>query len=335
MRFAMPQILWALAALPVLAALMWAAAAARKRALARFGGGAAYLGRFTRETSPHRRAVKALALLAAVGFGVVAAARPQWGSGTETVSRKGIDLVVLVDTSRSMGAQDVSPNRLARATREASLLLDALGGDRVGLVTFAGKPALLCPLTLDHEAVKLFLEELDTEAVSVPGTALADALSEAMKALGPGPAPGTEAKARAIVVLSDGEDHEGGIEQAIRSLRQAGVVVYGVGLGTESGAPIPDADGAYKRDDSGKPVTTRLEEGPLRQLALETEGRYFRASTSEAEVEEIAESLASLDAAGSTTVMKTRWVERYQIPLAIALAALLVDVALTDRRRGA
>ncbi|HJQ99199.1 MAG TPA: VWA domain-containing protein [Candidatus Polarisedimenticolaceae bacterium] len=335
MRFAAPQVLWALLALPLLAAAMWGAAVARRRALARFGGGAAYLARFTRETSPHRRAVKALALLVAVGFGVVAAARPQWGAGTETVSRKGIDLIILIDTSRSMAAQDVSPSRLARATREASLLLDALGGDRVGLVTFAGKPALVCPLTVDHEAVKLFLDELDTEAVSVPGTALADALAEAAKALGPGQAPGTEAKARAIVLLSDGEDHEGGIDQATRALRQSGIVVYGIGLGTDAGAPIPEADGAYKRDDAGKPVTTKLEEGPLRHLALETEGRYFRASTSEAEVEEIAQSLASLDAAGSTSVMKTRWVERYQIPLAIALVALLVDVALADRRRGA
>jgi Ca-activated chloride channel family protein len=335
MRFAVPELLWALLALPLLAAAMWGAAVARRRALTRFGGGPALVGRHTRETSPHRRAVKALALLAAVGFGVVAAARPQWGAGTETVSRKGIDLVVLIDTSRSMSAQDVSPSRLARAVREASLLLDALGGDRVALVTFAGKPALACPLTLDHEAVKLFLEELDTEAVSVPGTALADALAEAAKALGPGPAPGTEAKARAIVVLSDGEDHEGGIDQATRALRQAGIVVYAVGCGTDGGAPIPEGDGAYKRDEAGKPVTTKLEEGPLRHLALETEGRYFRASTSEAEVEEIAQSLSSLDASGSTTVVKTRWVERYQIPLALALCALLVDVALADRRRGA
>jgi Ca-activated chloride channel family protein len=335
MRFAAPQVLWALLALPLLAAAMWGAAVARRRALARFGGGAAYLARFTREASPHRRAVKAIALLVAVAFGVVAAARPQWGAGTETVSRKGIDLVILIDTSRSMAAQDVSPSRLARATREAALLLDALGGDRVGLVTFAGRPALVCPLTLDHEAVKLFLDDLDTEAVSVPGTALADALVEAAKALGPGPAPGTEAKARAIVLLSDGEDHEGGLDQATRALRQSGIVLYGIGLGTDAGAPIPEADGAYKRDDAGKPVTTKLEEGPLRHLALETEGRYFRASTSEAEVEEIAQSLASLDAAGSTTVMKTRWVERYQIPLSIALAALLLDVALADRRRGA
>jgi Ca-activated chloride channel family protein len=334
MRFALPEILWALLALPLLAAGLWAAAIARRRALARFGGGTEFLARFARQTSPHRRAAKAIALAVAVGCGVLAAARPQWGAGTETVTRKGIDLVIVLDTSRSMAAEDAPPSRLARGVRAASLLLDALGGDRVALVTFAGKPALVCPLTLDHEAVKLFLDEVDTEAVSVPGTALAQALGEAVRALGPGPAPGTEAKARAIVLISDGEDHEGGLEQAAQSLRQAGIVVYAIGCGTEAGAPIPEGDGAYKRDDAGKPVTTKLDEGPLRQLALETEGRYFRASTSEAEIEEIASALASLDAAGSTTVMRTRWVERYQIPLAVALAALLVDTALSDRRRG-
>ena len=333
MRFAAPEMLWALLALPLLALALWGAAVARRRALARFGGGAEFLARFTRQTSPHRRAVKAIALVAAAALGVLAAARPQWGAGTETVTRKGIDLVIVLDTSRSMAAEDAPPSRLTRGVRAASLLLDALVGDRVGLVTFAGKPALVCPLTLDHEAVKLFLDEVDTEAVSVPGTALAQALAEAERALGPGPSPGTEAKARAIVLISDGEDHEGGVEPAIRRLRQAGIVVYAIGCGTESGAPIPEADGAYKRDDDGKPVTTRLDEGPLRQLALETEGRYFRASASEGEVEEIASALSSLDAAGSTTVVKTRWVERYQIPLALALVALLVDTALSDRRR--
>jgi Ca-activated chloride channel family protein len=333
MRFAAPEALWGLLALPVLALALWGASRARWRALARFAGGPVYAARFAQEASPHRRAVKALSLCLALAFGIVAAARPQWGAGTETISRRGIDLVLLVDTSRSMAAEDAAPSRLARAVREASLLLDALGGDRVALVTFAGKAALACPLTLDHEAVKLFLDELDTEAVSVPGTALADALAESVRALGPAPAPETEAKARAIVLLSDGEDHEGGLDQAAKGLRQAGILVYAIGIGTESGAPIPEPDGAYKRDDAGKPITTRLDERPLRSLALETEGRYFRASTSEAEVQEIAVSLASLDAAGSTTSVKTRWEERFQIPLALALVALLVDTVLSDRRR--
>lgn len=333
MRFAEPRLLWLLLAVPIAGAALFAAAAARRRALLRFAGAEAHLARFAAEASAHRRAVKAVALLCALAFGVLAAARPQWGAGTESITRKGIDLALVVDTSRSMAAADVAPSRLARAVRSGSLLLDALGGDRVALVTFAGKPAIVTPLTLDHEAVRLFLADLDTEAVSVPGTALAEALAEAARALGPGASPGTEAKGRALVVLSDGEDHEGGLEDAARELARAGIVVYAVGCGTEAGAPIPEAEGAYKKDAEGKLVTTRLDEGPLRTLALETKGRYFRATAGEGEIAEIAKGLASLDAAGSGMVLRTRWVERFQIPLGLAVLALLVDCALPDRRK--
>lgn len=209
MRFAEPAILWALLAVPLLAGLFAYAASKRRRTLATFAGAAAHVERFRGEVSVNRRAAKAIALLIAVAAAIVAAARPQWGQGTETITRKGIDLAIVLDTSKSMSAADVSPSRLGRGVRAASGLLDRMGGDRVALVTFAGKPAITCPLTLDHEAVRLFLDAVDVEAVSVPGTALAAAIDEGVSALGPPTASGTEAKGRALVVISDGEDHEG------------------------------------------------------------------------------------------------------------------------------
>jgi len=334
MQFAAPLALWALLLVPVAAGLLLAAAWSRTRALARFAGGADRVDRIAGDVSRDRRATKAVLLVVALAAGVVAAARPQWGAGTEAITRKGIDLVIVLDTSKSMDAEDAPPTRLQRGIRAARSLLDALEGDRVALVTFAGKAAIACPLTLDHEAVKLVLDTTDTESVSVPGTALSDAVETAIRALGPPPAAGGEAKGRAVVVISDGEDHEGGLEGAIRALKQAGVAASAIGVGTEQGAPIPTGEaGAYKKDAQGKLVTTRLDEGPLRTFAVETGGRYFRATPAEGEIAGIVSVLSKMDAAGSGTVLRTRWTDRFQIPLAFALVALLLDVSLSDRRR--
>jgi len=334
MRFAEPVILWALLAVPLLALLYLHAGLRRRRALSLFAGGEPHLARFRGEVSTNRRAAKAIALLVAVTAGIVAAARPQWGQGTETITRKGIDLAIVLDTSKSMAAADVAPSRLARGVRAASSLLSRLEGDRIALVTFAGKSAVSCPLTLDHEAVRLFLDAVDVEAVSVPGTALAAAIEAGVRALGPPSAEGTEAKGRALIVISDGEDHEGGVDGAILAAKRAGVVVYGIGCGTDQGAPIPQGEsGAYKKDAEGKLVTTRLDERPLRKLAGETGGKYYRATGAEGEVEEIAKALEAMDASGSKTVLKTRWVERFQIPLALALFALILESLISDRRK--
>lgn len=332
MRFADPMALLALLAVPVLGALVFYAGLRRRRALAAFGGGPEHLGRFRQEVSSHRRAAKAIALIVAATAGVLAAARPQWGEGTDTITRKGIDLAIVLDTSKSMAAADVAPSRLARAVHAATSLLEKLQGDRVALVTFAGKPSLACPLTLDHGAVTLFLDAVDVEDVSVPGTALAEAIGEGIRALGPPAMEGTEAKGRALLVLSDGEDHEGGLEQAIAAAKRAGVTVYGIGCGTDQGAPIPEGAGAYKKDKQGKLVTTRLDERALRNLAVETGGKYYRASAAEGELDEIAAALAAMDASGSGTVLKTRWAERFQIPLALALVALIFEAVLSDRK---
>jgi Ca-activated chloride channel family protein len=180
----------------------------------------------------------------------------------------------------------------------------------------------------------LFLDAVDVEAVSVPGTALAAAVEAGVRALGPPVSEGTEAKGRVLIVISDGEDHEGGVEAAVLAAKRAGVVVYGIGCGTDQGAPIPQGEsGAYKKDGKGKLVTTRLDERPLRSLAGETGGKYYRATGAEGEVEDIVKALDAMDASGSKTVLKTRWVERFQIPLAIALFALILETLISDRRK--
>ncbi len=340
MRFAEPELLYLLLAIPVILGAAWLHAAWRRKALERFAGGPEQAARFTEQVSPHRRAVRVLLLLLAAGAGIVAAARPQWGTRLEPVTRKGVDVVVAIDTSASMAAQDASPDRLRAAQHATDSLLKRLSGDRVALVTFAGKATLACPMTLDSDAARLFLDSVDVELVPVPGTALADAVRVALRAFGPATASGQE-HSRALVILSDGEDHEGGMDAALSDLKKAGVRVFAVGYGTRRGAPIPlgaegtaSSPGGYKKDRSDRIVTTRLNDEVLSALTLGTGGRYFDATPSEIEVDEVARGLAELDAREQGTLMRTRYEERFQIPLALAFAALVVQTLLGDRKRG-
>ena len=336
MRFAHADLLWLLLALPFLVAGGGWALRRRRKALQLVAGGTEHVARLGSAVSTDRRAVKQILLYVALVALVLAAARPQWGARLEPIQRRGVDVVILLDNSLSMAAQDIAPARLGQARHEIDALLESLAGDRVALVIFAGQASLTCPLTLDHAAVRLFLETIEVEATQLPGTALADALRLALEAFG-SEEPGGE-RSRSVVLFTDGEDHEGGIEKTFPMLREAGVVVHAVGCGTSRGAPIPILDEAgnsagYKKDRDGKVVTTRLEETVLEQLALETGGRYYRATPSESEVEELANVLAEMDTQEFGSVLRARYEERFQVPLLIGLLALLVETLLGDRRR--
>jgi Ca-activated chloride channel family protein len=338
MRFADPGILYLLLLLPVLAGGAVVAARVRRRRLQEFAGGAAHLEAFARQVSVHRRAAKTLLLLLAAAAGIVAAARPQWGGKLESVERSGVDVVVALDASLSMAVEDVAPNRLEAARQSAGALIGRLGGDRVGLVTFAGRASLNCPLTVDHEAARLFLEAVDLDAVAVPGTALADALVRASEAFELDGASPVEEGGRAIVLFTDGENHEEGIAEATSRLVRTGVNVYAVGVGSPGGGPIPlvDADGrttGFKKDREGRVVTSRLEEAVLEDLAIETGGRYYRATPAGLEIDEIVEEIAGLDAREFGNVLRTRYEERFHVPLAVALLALLAEALIPDRKR--
>lgn len=338
MRFARPELLWLLLALPLLGAAGWAAFRRRRRALLRFAGSTEHAARLGAGVSRHRRAVKQILLYLGLASLVLAAARPQWGSRLEPIQRRGADVVIVLDNSLSMAAQDIAPDRLGQARHEIDALLENLAGDRVALVTFAGQATLACPLTLDHAAVRLFLETIEVEVTQVPGTALADALRLAVDTFGGEEPDGL--RSRSIVLLTDGEDHEGGIDKVFPLLRDAGVTVHAVGCGTERGAPIPVQDesgnsAGYKKDNQERVVTTRLEETLLEHLALETGGRYYRATPGETEVEELANALAEMDTQEFGSVLRARYEERFQIPLGLALVALIAEALLGDRRRAA
>lgn len=337
MRFAEPQFLWLLLLLPLLALAGYAAQRRRRRALERFAGGRQSAGRFTGEVSPHRRALKLLLVYLGLAALSLALARPQWGTRQEPVTRRGADVMIVVDVSLSMAAEDLAPSRLAHAQHAAAELIEQRAGDRIGLVSFAGQASLNCPLTVDHAAARLFLEALDVQEPALPGSAIAPALETAISALSASEGTGRGERSRAIVLFSDGEDHGGGVEQALATLRRAGTPIYAVGCGTARGAPIPLRNSSglltgYKKDREGRVVTTRLDEAVMERIALETGGRYYGATATEIEMTEIARALATMEAGEVGAVLRTRYEERFQWPLLLAWLALAVESVLGERR---
>jgi Ca-activated chloride channel family protein len=338
MRFVRPELLLLLLALPLWGVGIWVAAIRRRRALERFAGGRTNVSSFVGDVARNRRAVRLVLFGVGLACVVLALARPQWGERVETVERTGIDLVVVLDTSLSMATQDVSPDRFRRAQLAASELISRLGGDRVGLVAFAGKASLLCPLTLDHEAVRMFLDVTDLDIAPIAGTALADALGVARRSFRSETDERADSdRSRVIVVYSDGEDHEAGLDEAVANLRRDGIEVFAVGVGTVEGGPIPITDdrGAvtdYKKDRDGRVVSSRLAEDVLERIALDTGGRYFRATAAGLEIDDVLSGVTSGEAGSLGTTMRIRYEERFGIPLILALIALGVEVWLADGR---
>ena len=338
MRFLQPEALLWLLTLPIWVLIGWYALARKRAALRRFAGGREWLDRFTSEVNIHRRfAVTLLWFLALIGV-IFTYARPQWGTQAEEVQQAGVDVVVLIDTSLSMAADDIAPTRLEVANHGVRELLQSLGGDRVGLVTFSGLPSLACPLTVDHGAVRLFLDALEPEVMQVPGTALADALRLGMEAFQVDEEERTSDRGRAMVLFTDGEDHEGGIEKVLPELKQRGIVVHSVGVGTTRGSPIPleglgDGQTGFKKDKDDRIVTTRLEEAALQQLALETGGHYYLATPAGREIGDLTSSIGEMATAELGGAVRTRFRERFQWPLGIAIVAIFVELAVGDRRR--
>ena len=337
MRFARPEFLALLAAIPLWIVAGWWITVRRRRALVRFAGGPGNVSRFLDDVGVNRRVVKAILLLVAYGGLSLALARPQWGSRVESVERRGIDVVLILDTSRSMAVQDIAPDRFRQARLGAAELVRHLEGDRVALVAFAGKASLLCPLTVDHEAVGLFLDTVDLETAPIPGTALADAIATATRAFGAEATEADASRGRMIVLYSDGEDHEQGLDEGIRSMRRAGVVLHAVGVGTVEGGPVPETeDGGrvtgYKKDRDGRVVTSRLDESVLQRLALDTGGRYFRSTSSGLEIDELLDAVESLDAGELDAIVRVRYEERFAIPTLLALLALAAELCIGDGR---
>lgn len=296
----------------------------KERALARWGDRAA-LARLVDPQAGRRQRVKAFLLWLGLVFVILAAAGPRWGQAFQEVHRRGIDVMIAVDVSTSMLAEDAPPNRLAQAKRELGFLIDRLEGDRVGVVAFAGRAFLQCPLTLDYGAARSLLELVGPDLIPQPGTSLADALDVATGAFPPG-----SKKHRALVLLTDGEDHSGRMDDAVARAAAAGIVVFAVGLGSPAGEVIPlrDANGAltgYKKDKDGRTVTTKLDAAALEKMAKATGGAVVFSGTGGVDAEKILSALRSMEKKDLESRVHGAGENRYVWPLWVGFLLLLLE----------
>ena len=329
MILASPAWLFALLALPLLAGLEVFFTRRDRGRMARLVARPLWARVMRRESERWRFLRLALVLLGLVGI-VLALARPQWGVVREKVEREGADVVFVLDSSGSMATADVPPNRFFLARAALLSLVARLEGDRFALVAFEGEAYPLVPLTLDADAMGLFLDTAEPGLVPSPGSSLGLGLARGLEMF-----VDKERRNKVMVLVSDGEDLEGEIDAAVGKAREAGVVVHTVGVGTEKGQPVPDldADGrtvGFKKDEAGQVVVSRLNESTLEAIARGTGGKYFRLTSSDPSLGALAAAIEGMEEKALAREFAYRRKERYQWPLALGLGALAV--ALTRRR---
>ncbi|MFH1854641.1 MAG: VWA domain-containing protein [Candidatus Omnitrophota bacterium] len=332
MHWGSPVYLNLLILLPILIAFFVFVSAKKRQSMDRFGA-RGILEKLSLSKSVVKERWKRVLLISAAGFLVISLARPQIGTRLAMTRRQGVDVIIAIDTSASMLAEDIKPNRLEKAKLEISSLIDRLKGDRVGMLTFSGDSFVQCPLTLDYNAAKMFLSIVEAGMMPKPGTAIGDAIRTAT-----GSFIKKEKKYKILIVMTDGEDHETNPVEAAQEARKQGVIVYTIGIGTKSGEPIPvvDENGritGHKKDKDGNVVLSKLDDATLQKIALVTEGKYYNASPSEFELDKIYDEISKMQKKELSNRLFTQYEDRFQYFLAIALILLCVESAIGDRRK--
>ena len=328
-RWSEPTYLWLLLAVPVAAAAAIISAVLKRRRLSRVIDPNLVPG-LTASVSGGLTLLKNLLLVGSFAFLLLAAARPKWGEKLQLYKGKGIDVVIALDASESMLAEDVKPNRLARAKAELSGLIDGLSGNAVGITAFAGDCYVMCPLTTDLDAAKMFLDIISPDVMPVPGTDFGRAIDVSSSLFNP-----EEKNYKALIFVTDGEDMGKNTAQAIQRAVESGVRIFPVAFATPEGAPIPEYDErgnlrSYKKDKDGQTVMSRMNERQLILIARATNGRFLRVEgfSSERILAEF-DSMRKKEIGGGTFA---DYVERYQMFLIIALVLLLAGLGLSNRR---
>ncbi len=301
----------------------------RKKTLSRFAD-AGMFSTIIPGYDPNRRWIKAVLITLATGCFIVALGGPQWGYKWEKINEKGVDIMIALDCSKSMLAEDIKPNRLERAKREIIDLLRMMKSDRAGLVAFSGKAVLQCPLTLDHEAFHIFLNVLTPGFLPVGGTNLSEALKTAYN--------GFEKESdteKAVILITDGENTVGDAEETAKMMAREGIKIFCIGVGGSEGAPIPDEKGGFKKDGSGNIVLSRVDEKGLEKLAALTGGAYVRSVAGDMDLDLIYKEKIRKGMEGKTLASGRQkiWENRFQWFLFPGLILLLVEFMLWPGRR--
>ncbi|MCM1177735.1 MAG: VWA domain-containing protein [Bacteroidales bacterium] len=325
LNFAQAQYLVLLLLIPVFFVLYAVMLRIRRRRIRKLGDES-----LVNELMPSRSASKGWVRMTLFSFAflffIVGLSRPQIGAKLKEQKTKGVEIMIALDVSNSMLAEDYSPNRLERAKLAISRLVDKLRDDRIGLIVFAGSSFVQLPVTTDYVSAKMFLNTITTESVPIQGTAMGDAINTALRSFS-----AQSEKSRAIIVITDGENHEDDPVAAARQAAQFGARVYTIGVGSPEGQPIP-MNGELLRDRDGEIVVTRLDETVLQEVAEAGNGAYVRAGNSEFGLAPIVDSIRKMDSEEFNSVVFEEYDEQYMYFLAIALVFLVIEMLVGERR---
>ncbi len=329
-RFAHPEYLYGLIIIPAFLLILWYARARRRKAVNAFGN-PELLQQLMPNVSQARPVVKFIFTMLAITLVVIGLAQPQFGSKLQKVKRKGIEVVIALDVSNSMLAEDIKPNRLERAKRAISRLVDRMRDDRIGLIVFAGDAYTQLPITNDYASAKLFLSSVNTNIVPIQGTAIGKAIELGTHSF----SPETD-KSKALIIITDGENHEDDALGAATAAAEQGIVVHTIGMGLPQGSPIPillqSGQTDYRRDKEGKVVITKLNEEMLQQIAAAGNGAYVGASNTQVGLNHIFDEINKMEKTEMESKVYSEYNEQFQYFIGFALFFLLLEIALMERK---
>ena len=326
-RFANIEMLYLLALLPVFIVIYILIFSRYKSAIKRFGS-LPVMNLLMPERSIAKRHWKFVFFILALSMLIIALARPQFGSKLEEIKREGIEIIIALDVSNSMRAEDIKPNRLERAKQAIITLLDKLDDDRIGLIVFAGDAYTQIPLTTDYRSARLFLSNIQPNIVSKQGTAIGSAIELGMRSFSQ-----SEESAKVIVIISDGENHESNAIEAAKAASEKGIKIFTIGMGSNEGSPIPEKGQAgFVKDRQGNVVISRMNAEMLSKIAAAGDGEYFTASNSNVGLNRLYNNLDKLQKAELESTSYSEYDDQYHYFLWVALVFLLIDFLLTERK---
>ncbi|WP_276892715.1 VWA domain-containing protein [Hallella bergensis] len=326
LRFDAPIYLWLLLIIPLLVLIRLLVARRQKRRLRRFGD-PVLLKELMPDVSRFRPLVKFGLLLTALAVLILMLARPQMGTKISHEKRDGIEAIICMDVSNSMKAEDVAPSRLDKSKMLVESMTEHFTNDKLGLVVFAGDAFVQLPITSDYVSAKMFLQNIDPTLVSTQGTDIARAITVGMRSF-----TQQEKVGRAIIVITDGEDHEGGAMEAAREARKRGINVFILGVGSTKGAPIPTGNGGYMTDATGQTVMSALNEEMCKEVAKAGSGTYIHVDNTSDAQEQLNDELTKLQKGETSSVIYSEYNEQFQAFGILAILLLIAEICVMEAR---
>lgn len=321
---------WLLLAIPVVLLLFSIIIFWRRRTQKKFAD-KELLNKLSPNRSTSKSIFKVVLLCLAIASFTVALVNPKFGTKMETVKREGVDVVFAVDVSKSMLAEDIAPNRLEKSKQLVTQIINNLASDRVGIIAYAGSAFPQLPITTDYAAAKMFLQNMNTDMLSSQGTAIREAIELATTYFND-----EDQTNRVLFIISDGEDHEGEVEDIAKQAAKEGIRIITIGVGTQKGGPIPNKRNgivqSYKKDNRGETVITRLDENTLKEIATAANGQYINGKVTKEVVDQVTEILQNMDKKEFESQQIAEYKSQFQWFLALGLLFLLLDMLLLERQ---